>query len=368
MLSELPPAYSSQGVEAIFQLEHIILAGHAREVPSDIPPRGLQIVLSDLLRNQEVDTIIMANFLCLTTFNGLTIYPRVRKRPDKISESLIQPLSASSTSSKKSPVGEFSKLMGQVKDLASGMLRGQGSDLANGTSRSVINVFTVASGLLYERMAYLMCSGSTDLERLIKFLVWFISNFLSPSFKRFIPHLAKEYGFDYQLVTYRWPSWLRAQKEKQRVIWGSSYLCRLRSGIPIWDTGYWKESLQGRPYHISALYVVDLRVFRTIAAGDQLRQHYQSLSADPGSLANLDQDLPNNMQSILPIVLKRARRLIPEWDTYDQEVACSLASRIKKNLNEDDSSAKITVQAGLKIDDEDLNHSVHQKDDQSSLF
>ncbi|KAI7940320.1 hypothetical protein MJO28_013972 [Puccinia striiformis f. sp. tritici] len=491
MLSELPPAYSSQGVEAIFQLEHIILAGHAREVPSDIPPRGLQIVLSDLLRNQEVDTIIMANlgyfqfksspgihrlsirpgrslelyqfektdsslgidddepyqFLCLTTFNGLTIYPRVRKRPDKISESLIQPLSASSTSSKKGPVGEFSKLMGQVKDLASGMLRGQGSDLANGTSRSVINVFTVASGLLYERMAYLMCvSVMRHTRSAVKF--WFISNFLSPSFKRFIPHLAKEYGFDYQLVTYRWPSWLRAQKEKQRVIWGYKILfldvlfplevdrvifvdsdqivrtdlkdlyeldlegapyayapmCNDRNetkGFRFWDTGYWKESLQGRPYHISALYVVDLRVFRTIAAGDQLRQHYQSLSADPGSLANLDQDLPNNMQSILPIYtldqswlwcetwcsdeglktaktidlcnnplthepkLKRARRLIPEWDTYDQEVA-ALASRIKKNLNEDDSSAKITVQAGLKIDDEDLNHSVHQKDDQSS--
>ncbi|POW09259.1 hypothetical protein PSTT_06979 [Puccinia striiformis] len=473
---DTPPAWLALPHDSIHDLDNIMLSE----------------LLLHLLRNQEVDTIIMANlgyfqfksspgihrlsirpgrslelyqfektdsslgidddepyqFLCLTTFNGLTIYPRVRKRPDKISESLIQPLSASSTSSKKGPVGEFSKLMGQVKDLASGMLRGQGSDLANGTSRSVINVFTVASGLLYERMAYLMCSGSTDLKRLLKFLVWFISNFLSPSFKRFIPHLAKEYGFDYQLVTYRWPSWLRAQKEKQRVIWGYKILfldvlfplevdrvifvdsdqivrtdlkdlyeldlegapyayapmCNDRNetkGFRFWDTGYWKESLQGRPYHISALYVVDLRVFRTIAAGDQLRQHYQSLSADPGSLANLDQDLPNNMQSILPIYtldqswlwcetwcsdeglktaktidlcnnplthepkLKRARRLIPEWDTYDQEVA-ALASRIKKNLNEDDSSAKITVQAGLKIDDEDLNHSVHQKDDQSS--
>ncbi|PLW36296.1 hypothetical protein PCASD_15942, partial [Puccinia coronata f. sp. avenae] len=185
MLSELPATYSSQGVEAIFQLDHIILAGHAREVPSDIPPRGLQVVLSDLLRNQEVDTIIMANLgyfqfksapgvhrlsirpgrslelyqfektdstdgndepyqlLSLTTFNGLTIYPRFRKRPDKSSESLIQPLS---TSSPKGPVGEFSKMMGHVKHLAAGMLGHHGLDLANGTARSVINVFTVASG------------------------------------------------------------------------------------------------------------------------------------------------------------------------------------------------------------------------------
>lgn len=52
----------------------------------------------------------------------------------------------------------------------------------------------------------------------------------------------------------------------------------------------------------SALYVIDLDRFRQIAAGDRLRQHYQGLSADPNSLANLDQDLPNNMYKTLPIV------------------------------------------------------------------
>jgi hypothetical protein len=48
-----------------------------------------------------------------------------------------------------------------------------------------------------------------------------------------------------------------------------------------------------------------------VAAGDQLRQHYQALSADPGSLANLDQDLPNNMQGILPIVSFLSMRSFP---------------------------------------------------------
>lgn len=52
----------------------------------------------------------------------------------------------------------------------------------------------------------------------------------------------------------------------------------------------------------SALYLVDLDRFRAIAAGDRLRQQYQGLSADPNSLANLDQDLPNNMQNQIPIV------------------------------------------------------------------
>ena len=73
-------------------------------------------------------------------------------------------------------------------------------------------------------------------------------------------------------------------------------------GFRFWKTGYWREHLAGRPYHISALYVIDLEKFRQIAAGDRLRGQYQGLSSDPNSLANLDQDLPNNMQHQIPIV------------------------------------------------------------------
>lgn len=40
---------------------------------------------------------------------------------------------------------------------------------------------------------------------------------------------------------------------------------------------------------VSALYVVDLKKFRKIAAGDRLRGQYQALSQDPNSLSNLDQ-------------------------------------------------------------------------------
>lgn len=42
-------------------------------------------------------------------------------------------------------------------------------------------------------------------------------------------------------------------------------------------------------YPFSALYVVDLKKFRKIAAGDRLRGQYQALSQDPNSLSNLDQ-------------------------------------------------------------------------------
>ena len=133
-------------------------------------------------------------------------------------------------------------------------------------------------------------------------------------------------------------------------------------GYRYWKQGYWKNFLRGLPYHISALYVVDLKRFRQIAAGDRLRQQYHQLSADPGSLSNLDQDLPNNMQMVIPIhtlpqewlwcetwcsdealagaktidlcnnpqtkepKLERARRQVPEWTVYDEEIA-SLARR-----------------------------------------
>lgn len=39
-----------------------------------------------------------------------------------------------------------------------------------------------------------------------------------------IPHMAEEYGFEYELVTYKWPTWLHKQTEKQRIIWAYKIL------------------------------------------------------------------------------------------------------------------------------------------------
>jgi UDP-glucose:glycoprotein glucosyltransferase len=160
--------------------------------------------------------------------------------------------------------------------------------------------------------------------------------------------MAAAYGFEVGFVTYKWPNWLRQQSEKQRIIWGYKILfldvlfplnvsrviyvdadqvvradlrelwemdlqgapygytpfCTSRAetlGYQFWQQGYWKEHLRGRPYHISALYVVDLVAFRRAAVGDTLRAVYDTLSRDPGSLSNLDQDLPNYAQHHVPI-------------------------------------------------------------------
>lgn len=47
--------------------------------------------------------------------------------------------------------------------------------------------------------------------------------------------------------------------------------------------------------------MVDLVRFRQMAVGDKLRAIYDQLSRDPNSLSNLDQDLPNYAQHIVPI-------------------------------------------------------------------
>ena len=43
-------------------------------------------------------------------------------------------------------------------------------------------------------------------------------------FQDFIPYMAKQYDFQYELVQYKWPRWLNQQKEKQRIIWGYKIL------------------------------------------------------------------------------------------------------------------------------------------------
>jgi len=268
-----------------------------------------------------------------------------------------------------------------------------------------VHVFSIASGHLYERFLKIMIqSVLKNTERPVKF--WFIKNYLSPGFLDFVPKMAERYTFKYEFVTYAWPEWLRKQTEKQRLIWaykilfldvifplqldkviyidadqivrgdlgevwdmdlhGAPYaytpLCYPPIenpdtwGYRFWEQGFWKNhlSMMNKPYHISAFYVVDLKRFRETSAGDTLRAIYQQLSADPNSLANLDQDLPNFAQDRVPIFslpsewlwceswcneaskakaktidlcnnpktkepkLAGARRIVDEWPAYDK--------------------------------------------------
>ncbi|KAJ6788920.1 hypothetical protein PWT90_00131 [Aphanocladium album] len=463
-------------VDATYELEHILIQGHSREGKSS-PPRGAQLVLGTEKEPHLTDTIIMANLgffqfqanpgiynihlkegrsadifeiesvgaqgweavpgdegtsLALLDFQGTTLYPRLTRKAGMEEVDVLEESD-----------GADDGLVSKGFKLAEGFLgNALGKKSASELEHAEIDIFSVASGHLYERMLnIMMVSVMRHTKHTVKF--WFIEQFLSPSFKEFIPHLAKEYGFRYEMVTYKWPHWLRHQKEKQREIWGYKILfldvlfplsvdkvifvdadqivrtdmmdlvkldlegapygftpmCDSRTemeGFRFWKQGYWANYLRGRPYHISALYVVDLRRFREIAAGDRLRQQYQALSADPNSLANLDQDLPNHMQFQLPIhslpqewlwcetwcsdesqskartidlcnnpetkepKLDRARRQVPEWTEYDDEIS-ALAKRVKTATSTDHSEQSAEQERNTKS--RNFEEPVHTKDE-----
>jgi len=218
---------------------------------------------------------------------------------------------------------------------------------AKDDQEEVINVFSLATGHLYERLLKIMMLSVTK-RTSTKVKFWLFANLLSPTFKETATAMAKRIGCEVEFVTYKWPEWLRGQREQQRIIWGYKILfldvlfplhvkkiiyvdadqvvrgdlkelwdmdlqgapygytpfCSSREstlGFQFWRGGFWESHLAGKPYHISALYVVDLEKFRRDLVGDKLRSIYQQLSADPNSLANLDQDLPNYAQHQVPI-------------------------------------------------------------------
>ncbi|KAL8820034.1 MAG: hypothetical protein Q9223_001671, partial [Gallowayella weberi] len=369
-------------IDAIYELENILIEGHSRDVTTGPPPRGVQLLLGTEKDPHFADTIIMANLgyfqfkanpgywklqlqpgrssqifridsagqkgyspqpgdestdIALISFQGQTLYPRLSRQAGREEDDVLE---------EPGTAGKAMDYLSKAAKFASSMLSTAGLAPVSNTQAD-INIFSVASGHLYERMLnIMMVSVMRHTNHTVKF--WFIEQFLSPSFKASLPALAEHYHFSYALVTYKWPHWLRAQKEKQREIWGYKILfldvlfplsldkvifvdadqivrtdmydlvrhdlqgapyaftpmCDSRTemeGFRFWKQGYWKSFLRGLPYHISALYVVDLKLFRQMAAGDRLRQQYHSLSADPNSLSNLDQDLPNHMQHVLPI-------------------------------------------------------------------
>nr|CAG8559956.1 1071_t:CDS:10 [Entrophospora candida] len=455
-------------VDSIFELKNILIEGHARDLTLNTPPSGLQLILKEdinssndkndsIKTNRIIDgTIVMENLgyfqlkanpgiwllglrencrssevyeiesvgsegwysrnveeigyeITLNSFEGLMIYPRMRRKKGKENENLLNFKDGVNLNNDDDEANKG--IWNRLRN-------------TNNKTKAEINIFSVASGHLYERfLSIMILSVLRHTKSHVKF--WFIENFLSPSFKDFIPHMAKEYNFDYELVTYKWPHWLRAQKEKQRTIWGYKILfldvlfpldldkvifvdadqivrtdlkelidmdlkgapygytpfCDNRpeiDGFRFWKHGYWNEYLRGKPYHISALYVIDLQRFRQMAAGDQLRGQYQILSADPNSLSNLDQDLPNHMQHHIPIFslpqewlwcetwcsdesllvaktidlcnnpmtkepkLDRAKRQIPEWGSYDKEIA-DLARKISQQIEKGNISGILKI-------------------------
>uniref|UniRef100_A0A1Y1LFV4 UDP-glucose:glycoprotein glucosyltransferase n=1 Tax=Photinus pyralis TaxID=7054 RepID=A0A1Y1LFV4_PHOPY len=411
-------------VHSEYELEYLLLEGHCFESTMGSPPRGLQITLGTKKEPIVVDTIVMSNLgyfqlkanpgawtLRLRQGRSADLYDIVGLdkldllNKDTDIKVLISSLRSNVIKLKVSKKPEkYNVDLLADDDSNSGIWNSITSSLTGGEDESdeKLNIFSLASGHLYERfIRIMMLSVLKHTKTPVKF--WFLKNYLSPQLKDFLPYMAKEYGFEYELVQYRWPRWLFPQTEKQRIIWGYKILfldvlfpldvkkiifvdadqvvradlkelqqldlggapygytpfCDSRKemdGFRFWKQGYWRTHLQGRRYHISALYVVDLKRFRRVAAGDRLRGQYQAFSQDPNSLSNLDQDLPNNMIHQVAIKslpqewlwcetwcddaskaqaktidlcnnpmtkeakLTAAMRIVPEWKGYDEDI------------------------------------------------
>ncbi|KAI3972803.1 hypothetical protein MKX01_019461 [Papaver californicum] len=381
-------------LQAVYELESLVLTGHCSEKDHEAP-RGLQLILGTKSRAHLVDTLVMANLgyfqmkaspgvwylqlapgrssdlyvlkeqeggdevlpfrkqITIDDLWGKLVHLEVVKKKGREHDQLLS--SSDDANNLDERKGNSKSWNTNLLKWASGLIggcehekrKGGSVERKDGRHGKTINIFSVASGHLYERFLKIMIlSVLKNTHRPVKF--WFIKNYLSPQFKNVIPHMAQEYGFEYELITYKWPTWLHKQKEKQRIIWaykilfldvifplslekvifvdadqivradmGELYDMDMKGkpygytpfcdnnkdmdGFRFWRQGFWKEHLRGRPYHISALYVVDLLKFRQTAAGDNLRVFYETLSKDPNSLSNLDQDLPNYAQHTVPI-------------------------------------------------------------------
>lgn len=126
-LAKLAPIDRLRGIEAIYELDFLVIEGHAREEVSNQPARGLQLLLLGIDSAPVAETLVVATLgymqfraapgvfqlvlregrgrdiyvmesvgnegwtspsisqsgadVTLTSFEGLTLYPRVRRRP-----------------------------------------------------------------------------------------------------------------------------------------------------------------------------------------------------------------------------------------------------------------------------------------------
>uniref|UniRef100_A0A7S3JTS0 UDP-glucose:glycoprotein glucosyltransferase n=1 Tax=Aureoumbra lagunensis TaxID=44058 RepID=A0A7S3JTS0_9STRA len=311
--------------------------------PSDFTLGDLNIPTSDSIQTMFTD------------MDGEIMQIRVRKRSEFKTVDLVEKLQVNDEIDDSTPAKETNGVLGRFFS-SSSLNNKKNLDKSNPatsfklqeqSSLEPIHVFSLATGALYERfLKIMMLSVRKRTSGPLHF--WLFENYLTPNFKSAAAALVQYRNMSVHYVTYKWPEWLRRQTQKQRIIWGYKILfldvlfpkhipkviyvdadqvvrsdlrdlwnldlkgrpygytpfCDSRPdtlGFQFWRTGYWKDHLRGKPYHISALYVVDLQVFRRMAVGDQLRAVYDQLSRDPNSLANLDQDLPNYAQHSIPI-------------------------------------------------------------------
>ncbi|KAL0236727.1 hypothetical protein PCE1_000125 [Barthelona sp. PCE] len=212
--------------------------------------------------------------------------------------------------------------------------------------QQTVNIFSIASGRLYERLLRVMIqSVLSQTKQPVHF--FFLDEYLTSEMRNFLYTASEKLGFEITLVSYNWPSFMIRQHQKHRIMWAYKVLfldvlfpeevtrmifvdadqvmrtdmhnlmtydlkknvyamtafCDTAPDMEnfrFWKTGYWRSHLGNKPYHISALFLMDIIQLKQQASG-HLREVYQSMAGSKDSLSNLDQDLLNYPQNQLKV-------------------------------------------------------------------
>lgn len=207
-LSILAGPEKQKGVQAIFDLDYLVIEGHARDAGTNAPPRGLQLQLTDNNGTAIADTLVVANLgyvqfrtkpgvfkleirpgrgrdiykmdsvgnegwdspgvdevgdeVTLTNFEGLTLYPRVLRLPGKESLDVLadDELNGPSHGIVDDVVSKYDPslyhttsadiVLARLSSLFSSKPKPEPEVSVSTNAHADINIFTVASGLLYE--------------------------------------------------------------------------------------------------------------------------------------------------------------------------------------------------------------------------
>lgn len=223
-LDSLKDRLKGSDVEALYELRSILIEGHSQDVTAGGAPKGAQLVLGTEKEPHFADTIVMANLgyfqfkanpgfwkmelkegrsteifnidtvgttggysgrtdekkeeseIVLMSFQGATLFPKLSRKAGMEAEDVLE----ASTAPKS--MGDYAnKLLKKAEDLMvdAGLLKPTEDEVK---PQAEINIFSVASGHLYERfLNIMMLSVMKHTDKTVKF--WFIENFLSPSFK-----------------------------------------------------------------------------------------------------------------------------------------------------------------------------------------
>lgn len=217
-LSAMKEQLQGKDIYAQYELKSILVEGHSRDVTIGGAPKGAQLVLGTNKDPFFADTIIMANLayfqfkanpgywklslkdgrssevfelesagtkgyaaqpgdetphFSLISFEGKTLFPRLARKPGQEDADVLS-----------KPQGKkLTERFNDVLDMAESLLAMKGlPKKRKDVKQADINIFSVASGHLYERfLNIMMLSVMKHTDKTVKF--WFIENFLSPSFK-----------------------------------------------------------------------------------------------------------------------------------------------------------------------------------------